>query len=276
MPLNFQHDKIDEIPEAYRPLYSEQGGKFLLTGVAGVKTQADVDRLTESLRKERDDHKATKQALTAWGTLKPDETLPKLDRIAELEVAAAGKKEEMDKQLESLTEARVRTRLAPVERENSTLKEELKKIATERDTLKAEKRDTLIRQAALDALIADKVTTEAQPDALLLASAVFTIDEQGNVLTAENRLGIPPGLTPKLWLAEMQAKGRPWWPPADGGGSRGSQGGNRNGENPWSAAAWNVTKQGAVVREKGMEVARQMAASAGTSIGGPRPPLAKK
>lgn len=276
MPLSVEHDKIDDIPEAYRSLYSQKDGKFFLTGIAGVKSQGDIDRIQEGLRKEREDHRATKQALSAWGQLKPEETLPKLDRIAELEVAATGKKDELDKQLESLTEARVRTRLAPVERENGTLKTELQKITAERDELRAEKRATAIQKAALEVLLADKVTPEAQPDALLLASAVFTIDEQGNVVTAENRLGITPGLTPKLWLAEMQAKGRPWWPASEGGGARGNHGGSRSGDNPWSAESWNVTNQGKIARDKGLDVATQMAKAAGTTLGGPRPALAKK
>src|SRR3974390_550562 len=69
----------EEIPEQYRDLYSERGGRFDLTGVEGVKTQADIDKLNESLRKERADHKATKDKLTAFGELDPTDIHAQLE-----------------------------------------------------------------------------------------------------------------------------------------------------------------------------------------------------
>jgi hypothetical protein len=57
------YEKKEDIPEGFSELYTEKAGKFELTGVEGFKTQADVDRLQESLRKERADHDATKASL---------------------------------------------------------------------------------------------------------------------------------------------------------------------------------------------------------------------
>ena len=43
MALQATHDKLDDIPEAYRDLYTERDGKYELTGIAGIKTAADVE-----------------------------------------------------------------------------------------------------------------------------------------------------------------------------------------------------------------------------------------
>ena len=84
MSLNYMHESVEDIPEQYRDLYTEQDGKFLLTGVGGIKTEGDVVRVQEALRKEREEHKSVKQALNAWDGLSPDEVRAKLDRISEL------------------------------------------------------------------------------------------------------------------------------------------------------------------------------------------------
>ena len=41
MPLKVIHDTLEDIPEAYRELYSEKNGKWELTGIVGLVTQAD-------------------------------------------------------------------------------------------------------------------------------------------------------------------------------------------------------------------------------------------
>lgn len=275
MALNIVHDKIDDIPEQYRDLYSEREGKLFLTGVAGIKTQADVDRVQEALRKEREDHKEARNKLSAWSDLEPDEVRKKLDRYNELEVLARGKSEEIESKLEELTEARVRTRLSPVERELNALKakhaEAEKMIAEFSSQARRRSIHDKIREQA-DKL---KVRAEALPDVLLLAEAVFDVTEDGGVLTKENPFGINPGLSPDAWLADMQQARPHWWPTSSGGGANGGAGSGSFGKNPWSADNWNMTEQAKVLRERGEEVAARMAQSAGTTLGGLRP-AAKK
>ena len=43
------------------------------------------------------------------------------------------------------------------------------------------------------------------------------------------------------------------------------------GDNPWSAAGWNVTKQGALIKSLGIEKASQIAAAVGSKIGATKP-----
>ena len=270
--LKLSHDKIEDIPEAHRELYTEQDGKFILTGIEGVKTQGDVDRVMGGLTKERADHKVTKASLHVWDGLDHEEVTGKLDRFAELEVAAKGNKEEMDAKLEELTEARVKTRLSPVERENTTLKARVEELEGVTTTLQGEKTRRVITDSVRDASTKSKVVTEALPDVLMLSNQVFAVGEDGKtVLTKENPYGITPGLSPDVFLSEMQEKRPHWWPRSTGGGAGGSGGGFGGGENPWSNDHWNLTKQGAYVKEHGIEKAEQMAKTVGTSLGGARP-----
>lgn len=273
--LATQLESLDGLPESIDPrtLFTEQDGKFLLTGVAGLKTQADIERIQGALVNERNEHKSTKDKFAALGDADPVELLAKLDRMKELEVAAAGNKDEMDAKLEELTEARITSRLAPVERERQTLAEQLEqyKSAVEELTAKDHQRQVLdkVRAAAAES----KVQTASLPDAELLAQSVFAVGEDGSILTKENPFGVSPGLDPSAFFIEMQSKNRPWWELSQGGGSNGNVNGGGGGNNPFSAEHWNMTEQGKVLQAN-PERAKQLAAAAGTTVGG-RKPVAK-
>lgn len=279
------HEKIDEIPEPYRELYTEKGGKFELTGIAGIKTSADVARVQSALEKERNEHKATKEAAKAWGDMKPDEVQAKLDRIAELEAAAKGKID--DSKLEEMVNTRLertlKTRLAPVEREAAQTKAALAEAAKERDALKAEKISRIVGDAVRQVLVAEKVVPDVHDDVLLLADRVFELTEEGKIITRE---GVPliagmapqPGLDPASWLKEISGKRPSWWPESKGSGAKGSGnggGGNFGGANPWSHEAWNMGEQKKYLEQHGEEKAQARAKAAGTTVGGLRPPPKK-
>lgn len=276
MALKVVHDTLEEIPEQYRDLYTEEGGKFRLTGVTGVKTDEDISRLQTALTKERADHKTVRTAMQKWEALGSfDEIVGKLDRIPELELATKGKIEEQDAKLQELAEARARAMLAPVDRENKTLKATLAELTTEVEALRNERTRRQVTDAVRAAAATSKMRPEALDDVLLLATNVFAVGEDGNVLTQENPFGVTPGLSADVWLQEMLDKRPHWWPDSSGGGARGSGPGGSLGTNPWSHDGWNLTQQGQVIREKGEEKAIQMAKAAGTMLGGPRPAARK-
>lgn len=273
MALKDVHEKIDEIPEQYRELYTEKGGKYELTGIAGVKTSADVDRLRGSLEKERNDHKETKARLAVWGELNHDEIVAKLDKLPELEAAAKGKLDE--EQIENLVSRRVdgtlKSRLAPIERENRKLKDTNDELMKKLGALEGERKQSKVHDAVRKALTAAKVVPEAQEDALLLADRLFDIDADGRVVTRD-QVGVAPGLDPSGWLTEVREKKPHWWPASNGSGAPGSlPTGGGFGTNPWSAKDWNATQQGQYVKTHGMEKAERLAAAAGTKVGGLRP-----
>ena len=61
--LELIYNSTEEIPSGFESLYTEKDGKWHLTGIKGMKTSDDVTKLQTSLRKERDDHKKTKDRL---------------------------------------------------------------------------------------------------------------------------------------------------------------------------------------------------------------------
>lgn len=280
--LEAVYEKQDDIPEAYVDLFTERDGKFELTGVNGIKTQADFDRNKTNLDKERGDHKDTKDKLGGWlGTFgddaDPAQIKELVDKIPELEAAAeAGEGELPQERIDELVEKRVNTQTAQLNRQIT----ELTDANTQKDELiagyEASERRRTIHDAVRSAMVESKVVDTAHEDVLLLAERVFEVTDANEVLI-KDEVGAVPGATPQQWLQDMQEKRPHWWPASEGGGAGGSgtPGGGLRGDNPWTHDNWNMTAQGVYVREHGMEKATDMAKQAGTTVGGPKP-LPKK
>lgn len=268
---------LDDIPEELtaRELFSERNGQFELTGIQGVKTSADVDRLQVALSKERDDHKATKAKYTVWGDLDYEETVQKLDRIPELEAAA--KEGGIDEEkMNELVEGRIKTRLAPLERELAQLKTQNGELTEANNGFIQQNKTRKIRDNVGAALVEAKVIDAAREDALFLAERVFEIREDDGEVVTRDGVGVTPGIRAGDWLTELQPKRPHWWPASEGGGAGGSGGGGATGKNPWSRDNWNMTLQGQYVKEHGIEKATKMAQSVGSAIGAITPPAEKK
>lgn len=263
MVLKTIYSSQDEIPENYRDLFTERNGQWELTGVEGVKTQGDVDRLQTALTKERNDHKDTKAALEKFNGLDPDEVHTQLDKIPALEAAAQGKSQELD-------EAQKRQITAPLERQITALTTERDQAKTEAESLRNERRTDKIRAALTDAAVKGKVIDTALEDVILYGERVFDLTDDGSIIVKDG-VGFTPGIDPSNWLQDMQAKRPHWWPPSQGGGAGGSsQGGGTGTANPWKKDQWNMTEQGKIYREN-PERAEQLAKQAGTTIGGAMP-----
>lgn len=266
MAIKTKYATKEEIPAAFLELYTEQGGAWVLTGVEGMKTVDDVDRLQTALNKERNDHKATKDKLAAWGSLDPAEALPKLDRIAELEQAAGGKLD--DKAIDAIVEARIGTRVGPLNRQIETLTRERDEFKAANETYTAEKRSNTIRDAIRRQAVEDKVIPTAVDDLVLIAEREMDLDENGKVIVKGS------GLSPKDWLNDQKKTRSHFWPASAGGGAGGNLGGGGGADNPWSAEGWNLTKQGEIVVADPAR-ADALAKAAGTKVGGLKP-IAKK
>jgi len=279
MELELSYESEDDIPSGFAQLYTEKDDKWVLTGVKGMKTQADVDRLQQGISAERKKTAEVKQRLSAYRELgdDPAEVRKTLDRVEDLEaqLEAAGGKLDDDK-VNELVEKRAKARVAPLERENK----QLKTRATELEGKVTELTGTLtkrdvhadVRTAATKA----GVRPEAIDDALMLADRVFERSEDGKTIVKEG-VGFVPGVDPSEFFSELKDRKPHWWPESEGAGSKGSGGrGGKGGENPWSHDGWNLTKQGAYVREHGREKADRMAKLAGTKVGGLKPAAPKK
>lgn len=278
MKIKLSYDAKTDIPTGFEDLYTEKDGKFALTGVEGMKSQEDINRIQAGLVLERTDHKKTKDKLATivavLGDLKPEDVVAKLDLVDELQakVDAKGKDGAPDEAaIERIVETRVKRALAPVERERDGLKKQVGDLTVERDSLGGTIRKGKLEDQVRSAAVALKVLGPAVDDVLLNANQLFEIDEAtGKAMTKDN-VGVTPGLSPDVWLKDMQEKRPHWWPASQGGGALGSgkDGGKSVMGNPWSPANWNLTHQGQYIREHGAEKASLMAAQAGTKVGGP-------
>lgn len=268
MKLKTVMDNLDEVDSSFHSLYTEKNGKFVLTGIEGVKTQEDIDSVTRALNNEKAAHKKTKEKFSVLGDRDIEEVVSLLDKIPELEAAAKGGNDQ--EKINELVEAKIRTKLAPLERERDQLKKRIEESENVIAQFNAKERQRSIHDAVRSAATSAKVLPEALEDALMLAERVFDVDESGSVVTRDS-VGVTPGIDPAVWLTEIQQKRPHWWAPSQGGGSRGSNVNGAGGAmNPWSKEGWNMTEQGKVYRENPQR-AEQLAKSAGTSIGGPRP-----
>lgn len=268
MELEAVVDDINTVPEQFRELYTERNGKHEITGIKGMKTQADVDRIQAGLVKERNDHKSTKERLAAFGELDPAKVQEELARLPELELAAKGKID--DNKINEIVETRIKSRIAPIQRQldqaTTTLKERDTIIGQFQEKDRVRKISDEVRRAG----VAGKVRDTAMDDALILAERVFEVTDDGKVVTKDN-VGVTPGVDPAVWFQEMQTKRPHWWPESQGGGAGGSSGSGAGGtSNPWSKDGWNMTEQGKIQRQNPQRAA-QLAKMAGTTVGGMRP-----
>ncbi len=275
MVLKDTHDKLDEIPEQFQELYTEKNGKYELTGIQGVKTQGDVDRVQESLRKSTNDQKELKVKLKVWDGMDHADVMTKLDRIPELEAASKGKLDEaaIEEIVNRRVEGTLRSKLAAPERKVKEQAVKITELTEENTKFRAADKTRAIHDKVRKALVASKVLPDAHEDALLRADRVFERREDDGAIVTRDAVGVTPGLDPAGWLDEIQERCRHWWPESVGGGSRGSVAGvgGPGGKNPWLADNWNITDQGRVLREHGSERAEAMAKAAGSSVGATRP-----
>ena len=276
MALNAVMDSLEGVSADIAALYTEKNGKFELTGIGGVKTPADIQRVQQALEHEKANHLKTKESLTVWGDLKVEDVMAKLDRIPELEAAAAGKLDEAA--IEDIVSRRVtgtiKSQVAPLERNIANLTKERDTLAEAVGQFQQKERTRTIHDNVGKALVEAKVIDHARDDAIILAERIFEVRADDNAVVTRDGVGVTPGLTPKEWMAEIQAAGtKPhWWGPTSGGGAGGAGGGGGGmPENPWTAENWNMTRQGQIIREKGKEFADKMAKAAGTTVGGRKP-----
>lgn len=283
--LKTVYEKAEEIPAGYEELYVEKDGKFNLTGIEGVKTQADIDKLQEAARKEREATKAVKTQLdkftAALGDVDPDTIPAKLEELndanARLATLTAEGKIDETKMAERI-DAAVTRAVGPVKRDLDAAQRQLiaeQKKTAEKETANAALQLSIkqerIRTTIRDAAIAAKVLPTAIDDAVLVGERMFDYTDDGKLIT-KNDAGVTPGLDPKEWAKDMMEKRPHWWPPSQGGGSRGGTGAQETGKgNPWSVDGWNVTEQGKKVRELGVAKAAEMAARVGSTVGATRP-----
>lgn len=261
------------IPKGYEYLYIQSGDKFVLKTATQVKSESDVKNTQEALRKEREAHSVTKAENKKWEGLDPDETRSKLDSIPALEAAAktGGDNKEI---IEEQVKTRVDAAVAPLNRKIETLESTNSELETSVVEYKTANTNRTIDDAIRDAAIDGKLHAGGMSDALQrkgLFEVIENADGTTSVVTKSD-VGVTPGLQPSEWLSDVKETSSHWWPKSEGGGSRGSDASSGGSDtNPFTHANWNTTAQGKMLTADRVK-AEKMAESAGTTIGGAKPP----
>jgi len=235
MKLKAVYANTNEIPDNYRDLYSEHDGKSVISNVEGLCTQEDVDRLQESLSKERADHRVTRKKLAVKESDLSVDTSQRranhgdvqdVDTLNTLQIQLSESQSTIAELNQALSLGR--------------LKEEIRKVALEQNIL----------PVAID-------------DVLLLAEQTFEIDANGQTVT-KRKIDVDEGLGADQWLDRMKDLRPHWWPASI---SAGANGGARHlmQDNPWSKASWNLTEQGQILRAN-PDRARSLASAAGVKL----------
>lgn len=246
--LSVVMEKLEDIPETYRDLFTEQDGKYVLTGILGVKTQVDVDQVNTKLSAEREAHKKTRDRMQPFVALNDEQLKGATDWLAKREevearLEAAGKQDEAA--IKKIVDSQVAAQMVPINRAKADAETKLAEAGKTIETLQTERTVRIIHDSAREALVRAKILPDAEPDVLMLAERALEVDEEGSVRTKDKQ-GVTAGISAYEWVMEMQPKRKHWWPPSEGGGSQGSRTQEGLQNNPYLKAHWNVTEQGKI------------------------------
>lgn len=260
--FELEYADASEIPSEVKHLYREVDGKYVIAKAGEVKTQADIDRLQTAVAKEREAHKETKSRLYEYSSLGSlDDVQARIDRFDELEAASSGKID--DAKIEEIVQARLKSKIAPIERKMDIVALERDELRNNLDSLVNRDRQRTIQDHIRKAAMANNVRDTAIEDAILLGEMAFTVDESGAPITKDG------ALSPGDWMQQILPTRPHWCQESKGVGARGGANGSFT-SNPFSADGWNMTEQGRMVVADRAK-AEQMAKAAGTTVGGPRP-----
>lgn len=216
--IKLSYDSKDAIPDGFASLYTEKDGKFVLTGVDGMKTQSDVDNIQEALRKERALKKDAESKLAAYDGIEADGLRDSLDELERLRVTN-GKVD--DSKLNEMVESRLKLDREKYKRETEKLESQIQELTGKNENLVNEKNTNLIEDGLREA--GRGVVSESAMNDVLFRKSLFEVSEEGNVLTKENA-GVTPGLSPSQWMEEAIKNNTHWAKTSKGAGAKGNAG----------------------------------------------------
>lgn len=263
MKLKAILETLEGLPEAFHALYELRDGKYMLTGVEGMVTEADVARATRALNQEKEQHRETKAKLKSFGDLKPSEVSEQLEELRTMKEKGVTDEDRIN----TLADQRARRLTAEVQRQldttGKTLAERESELTAIRNQLQGRELEDVVRSEIKNI---KGLQPEVVTDAIILARSQLTRAEDG-VFVDSN------GISVKDWLIKS-AEARPYWyMPSNGGGANGGRGGNQTA-NPFTAQNWNVTEQGKLMVSDPTKY-EALARAAGVDPAAPRKPVAK-
>ncbi len=260
-------ETLDDVPEALHAEYREQDipnvGKRFVLDLTGVDTHPAVRNLKTAHDRVKAD-KARLQndldAVQARVAGLPDDFDP--DEYQRLKDAAAdGKGPKADERLTRQREELERKHQADLAKKDERL-----------NTVEGALRRRTVDDGLTSALVEAGIDRKHLPLVKAFLAPQVKVVEQDGEFSASVETDINPTMPVSEFVKGWAGSdaGKIYVAPATGGGATGGSG-KMAGDNPFSAQNWDVTKQGAVVREKGEDFARRLAQAAGTTLGGPKP-----
>lgn len=265
-------ENLDDLDESLHEHYKldEKTKKYVLD-ITDFDSAPRVRALKEEAGQHRIKAREVKTQLdtyAALGTL--EEVQQRLDEVETLREAANGKLDPA--KIDALVDAKLKTKIAPVERERDQFKTKVAELETVVNDFKQKDAYRTVSDHVREAIKKSAgFVGSAEDDALVFAERHLARNEDGEVVTKDGIAGVTPGVSAAVWLQEMQSKKPHWWGATGGGGALGNKGGGgAGGKNPFTFENWNVTEQGQLVNSD-RKKAEQLAKSAGTTIGGRKP-----
>lgn len=219
----FDGGSEDDTPEVdlTNPAIQEAIQAAVAAEVAGLKAN-NAEHKTEKLKmKARLD-----ELETQWQGLKPEAVrslIKRFENDEEAQLIADGKVDEVVERRVSVMKrdlegqlAQATSKLSEREANESRLTSRVKHLILERE----------LQRAAVD----QKVVSSAFEDMVSAAARVFIMNESGELEAREGDVllkgkdGVAP-LKPSEWLDSMKQARPHWWPPSQGGGTNGGDGG---------------------------------------------------
>lgn len=272
MELELSYNAATDIPKGFEALYTEQGGKFVLTGVKGLSgIQASVTRLETSLKSEREAHKATKTKLGEVEGKVSEAEAARDEAVAAAEASGKGKGIDEAK-LQELADKRAALKIAPIQKQLDAANAAKAEAEQKVQAIQSQMNAATIRSELGTAGAKAGVMAEMQEAAILMLSGNMEIGEDGRPRVKEGAaLGLTPGVDAATAFNELKSKAPGFWATSQGGGAKGG-GMTPNGEpNPYSREHWNETKQMALPEAD----ARRLAKAVGVDFDRPVKPAPK-
>ena len=268
------YESEDDLPDSIDPreLYVERDGKFVLDA-DGVKTQVDIDKLQNALKKERDDHRGTKSKVKSYGDLTPEAITEMQDELEELRAAPGQKGRPSEETINKLVEARVAKEKRELEKQLKLKTDENVALTGEVTELRGKDKKRRLKDTITDLTRGEKglkIRPEALEDAELYAERIFDENEDGQFVTKEG-VGVEPGQSPRELFVGIQTDGkRPHWfqetQGAGAGGNGKGGGGKHTGPNPFDKKTFNITVASGMMKADPIQARRLINAAEDSSL----------
>ena len=271
-------ETLDDVPEALHAEYREQEipnvGKRFVLDLTGVDTHPVVRNLKtahDRVKQERDRLKTDLEGSAARLTGLPDDFDP-AEYLRLKQAEADGKGGKIDERLEAQRKDLDKKREDAERRLNDEIKRRDERVAHLEGNVQRITIDDGLTRSLVEAGVAKEYLGAAK--ALLKEKRVLKLVEEDGSFKAiadTDTMGeVPLSQFVTDWTTGEE--GRVFVPKPTGGDAPGGKG-RPVGKDPFTREHWDATAQGAVVREKGQAAAESLAKAAGTTLGGPMPPV---